>query len=99
MKNNILKMMALIVFVLQMDCFAAETWKVMRNVTIGPSGTTNAMTTIRQQMSGLTNGLRSCVVKQTLDGVRTMTTVFFDETTGIATETVKSDVVGETDAV
>ena len=91
--------MALIVFVLQMDCFAAETWKVMRNVTIGPSGTTNAMTTIRQQMSGLTNGLRSCVVKQTPDGVRTMTTVFFDETTGIATETVKSDVVGETDAV
>ena len=73
---------------------SANTWKVTRNVVVGSSGFTNALTTTWQQMTGLSEGERSRIVKQTPDGVTTETVVSFNEADGVETETVQSNVKG-----
>lgn len=70
-------------------------WKVTRNVVVGPSGFTNALTITRQQMTGLPDGIRSRIVQTSPDGVTSETVVAFDESTGVLTVTEVSDIKKE----
>ena len=90
----------IIVFLVVVSCSMARgdgnanTWKVTRNVVVGSSGFTNALTTTWQQMTGLSEGERSRIVRQTPDGVTTETVVSFNAADGVETETVQSNVKG-----
>jgi RHS repeat-associated protein len=60
-------------------------WRVTTDSVLGAR--TNDWTITREQLTGLTNGLRSCVTTETKRGVRTCTTKVCDATSGITTET------------
>ena len=60
-------------------------WRVTTNLTVGPD--TNAVTVVKEQMSGLGGGLRGRTVSIDAVGLETRSERTFDEGTGIETET------------
>ena len=74
------------------ELFSNVWWKVVREATIGPG--TNALTVTCERLTGLSDDVRSQIIRKSLAGDREETLVSYDPDTGIETKTVDSSRAG-----
>ena len=67
-------------------------WRVTTRSVVGPS--TNSVTTTREQLTGLSDALRSCTISVNADGVATTNVVSYDSETMVETSTTSSPAFG-----
>ena len=70
------------------ELFSNQWWRVTREATVGPG--TNAWSVSRERLTGLSDGMRSQVIRETSAGDREERIVTFDAATGLQTESVSS---------
>ncbi|MDO5318874.1 MAG: RHS repeat-associated core domain-containing protein, partial [bacterium] len=74
------------------EFFSNQWWRVTREATVGPS--TNALAVTSERLTGLSDDVRSQIIRKLLAGDREETLVSYDPATGSETKTVDSSWAG-----